>query len=137
MTRLLEPAGLGEQQLSTTLGGLMRGGVDYADLYFQVTRQESWSLEDGIVREGSFSLDQGVGVRANSGEKTGFAYSDELVLPALESAAGAARAIARQGQESARLTLIRVTYSIFLYARVFRHKTPFKPGRETSPTSTT
>lgn len=99
MTRLLEPAGLGEQQLSTTLGGLMRGGVDYADLYFQVTRQESWSLEDGIIREGSFSLDQGVGVRANSGEKTGFAYSDELVLPALESAAGAARAIARQGQQ--------------------------------------
>jgi len=77
----------------------MRGGVDYADLYFQVARQESWSLEDGIVREGSFSVDQGVGVRANSGEKTGFAYSDELVLPALESAAGAARAIARQGQE--------------------------------------
>jgi TldD protein len=99
MTRLLEPAGLGEQQLSTTLGGLMRGGVDYADLYFQVTRQESWSLEDGIIREGSFSLDQGVGVRANSGEKTGFAYSDELILPALESAAGAARAIARQGQQ--------------------------------------
>jgi TldD protein len=99
MSRLLEPAGLGEQQLSTTLGGLMHGGVDYADLYFQVTRQESWSLEDGIIREGSFSLDQGVGVRANSGEKTGFAYSDELVLPALESAAGAARAIARQGQE--------------------------------------
>ncbi len=99
MTRLLEPAGLGEQELSTTLGNLMRGGVDYADLYFQVTRQESWSLEDGIIREGSFSLDQGVGVRANSGEKTGFAYSDEMVLPALESAAGAARAIARQGQE--------------------------------------
>ena len=99
MTRLLEPAGLGEATLSTTLGSLMRGGVDYADLYFQVTRQESWTLEDGIVREGSFSLDQGVGVRANSGEKTGFAYSDELVLPALESAAGAARAIARQGQE--------------------------------------
>jgi TldD protein len=99
MTRLLEPAGLGETTLSTTLGSLMRGGVDYADLYFQVTRQESWTLEDGIIREGSFSLDQGVGVRANSGEKTGFAYSDELLLPALESAAGAARAIARQGQE--------------------------------------
>jgi TldD protein len=99
MTRLLEPAGLGEQQLSTTLGGLMRGGVDYADLYFQVSRQESWTLEDGIIREGSFSLDQGVGVRANSGEKTGFAYSDELILPALQSAAGAARAIAKQGQE--------------------------------------
>jgi TldD protein len=99
MTRLLEPAGLGEQQLATTLGRVMRGGVDYADLYFQVSRQESWTLEDGIIREGSFNLDQGVGVRANSGEKTGFAYSDELVLPALESAAGAARAIARQGQE--------------------------------------
>lgn len=99
MTRLLEPVGLGEQQLSTTLGSLMRGGVDYADLYFQVTRQESWTLEDGIIREGSFSLDQGVGVRANSGEKTGFAYSDELMLPALEAAAGAARAISRQGQD--------------------------------------
>jgi TldD protein len=99
MHRLLEPAGLGEQQLSKTLGSVMRGGVDYADLYFQVSRQESWTLEDGIIREGGFSLDQGVGVRANSGEKTGFAYSDELLLPALESAAGAARAIARQGQE--------------------------------------
>jgi TldD protein len=99
MSSLLEPAGLGEQQLSDTLGTVMRGGVDYADLYFQVSRQESWSLEDGIIREGSFSLDQGVGVRATSGEKTGFAYSDELVLPALEQAAGAARAIARQGQE--------------------------------------
>jgi TldD protein len=99
MSRLLEPAGLGEQQLTTTLTSLMRSGVDYADLYFQVSRQESWTLEDGIIREGSFSLDQGVGVRANSGEKTGFAYSDELVLPALESAAGAARAISRQGQE--------------------------------------
>ncbi len=99
MTSLLEPAGLGEPQLVTTLGRVMRGGVDYADLYFQVSRQESWTLEDGIIREGSFSLDQGVGVRANSGEKTGFAYSDELVLPALESAAGAARAIARQGQQ--------------------------------------
>ena len=99
MSRLLEPAGLGEQQLSATLGSVMRGGVDYADLYFQVSRQESWMLEDGIIREGSFSLDQGVGVRATSGEKTGFAYSDELLLPALTQAAGAARAIARHGQE--------------------------------------
>jgi TldD protein len=99
MSRLLEPAGLGERQLTTTLGSVMRGGVDYADLYFQVTRQESWTLEDGIIREGSFSLEQGVGVRATSGEKTGFAYSDELILPALDQAASAARAIARQGQE--------------------------------------
>ncbi len=99
MSRMLEPAGLDEQALTRTLSGMMRGGVDYADLYFQVSRQESWTLEDGILREGSFSLDQGVGVRATSGEKTGFAYSDELVLPALEQAAGAARAISRQGQD--------------------------------------
>ena len=99
MSRMLEPAGLDEKNLNTTLGGMMQGGVDYADLYFQVSRNESWALEDGIIREGSFNLDQGVGVRAISGEKTGFAYSDELVMPALEQAAGAARAIARQGQE--------------------------------------
>lgn len=97
MQRMLEPAGLGEQQLNRTLGGIMTGAVDYADLYFQVSRQESWSLEDSIIREGSFSVDQGVGVRAVSGEKTGFAYSDELILPALEHAATAARAITRQG----------------------------------------
>ena len=99
--RVLEPAGLTERQLGKTLGGVMQGGVDYADLYFQVSRQESWSLEDGILREGSFSLEQGVGVRANCGEKTGLAYSDELLVPALQEAAGAARAIARQGQQRA------------------------------------
>jgi len=99
ITQMLEPAGLGEHHLNSTLARMMSGGVDYADLYFQVSRQESWTLEDGIIREGSFSLDQGVGVRATSGEKTGFAYSDELVQPALEHAAGAARAIARQGEE--------------------------------------
>jgi TldD protein len=98
MTRMLEPAGLEERHLSTTLDGIMQGGADYADLYFQVSRQESWTLEDSIIREGSFSLDQGVGVRAVSGEKTGFAYSDELLLPALKQAAEAARAIARQGK---------------------------------------
>ncbi len=99
MSRMLEPAGLDERNLSSTLGRMMKGGVDYADLYFQVSRHESWTLEDGIIRDGSFSLDQGVGVRATSGEKTGFAYSDELVMPALERAANAARAIARQGQD--------------------------------------
>lgn len=98
MSRMLEPAGLDEAHLNQTLGRMMTGGVDYADLYFQVSRQESWSLEDGIVREGGFSHEQGVGVRATSGEKTGFAYSDELLLPALQHAAGAARAIARHGR---------------------------------------
>ena len=97
MSRMLEPAGLEEQHLNTTLDSMMHGGVDYADLYFQVNRQESWTVEDGIIREGSFSLEQGVGVRAVSGEKTGLAYSDELLLPALQHAAGAAKAIARQG----------------------------------------
>jgi TldD protein len=98
MADMLAPAGLEERHLNRTLGSILRGGVDYADLYFQVSRQESWTLEDGIIREGSFSLDQGVGVRAVSGEKTGLAYSDELMLAALEHAAGAARAIARQGE---------------------------------------
>ena len=99
MTDMLAPAGLDEGALNATLGSILQGGVDYADLYFQVSRSESWSLEDSIIREGSFNLDQGVGVRATSGEKTGFAYSDELLLPALQQAAGAARAIARQGQD--------------------------------------
>ena len=98
MSRMLEPVGLDEGHLNKTLGSMMRGGIDYADLYFQVSRQESWTVEDRIIREGSFSHDQGVGVRAVSGEKTGFAYSDELLLTALERSAGAARAIARQGQ---------------------------------------
>ncbi|MBT5862363.1 MAG: metalloprotease TldD [Gammaproteobacteria bacterium] len=99
MSRMLEPVGLDEKSLNTTLGGIMKGGVDYADLYFQMSRHESWTLEDGIIREGCFNIDQGVGVRAVSDEKTGFAYSDELLMPALQQAAGAARAIARQGQD--------------------------------------
>src|SRR5690606_24536174 len=77
---------------------LMRGQVDAADLYFQVSRHESWGLEDGIVRDASFDIEQGVGVRAMSGEKAGFAYSDEIRLPALLEAAGTARAIARAGE---------------------------------------
>ena len=68
-------------------------------MYFQLSREESWALEDGIVKDGSASIEQGVGVRALAGEKTGFAYSDEIVLPALEEASRAARAIASQGGE--------------------------------------
>ncbi len=71
--------------------------VEYADLYFQYSRAESWSLEEGIVKSGSFGIEQGVGVRAVSGDKTAFAYSDDISLAALESAAHATRAIARQG----------------------------------------
>ena len=95
---LLVPTGLEDRHLDEALGKLLTGGVDAADLYFQYVRNESWSLEDGMVKEGSHSIDQGVGVRAMAGDKTGFAYSDELVAPALMSASKAASAIARQGQ---------------------------------------
>ena len=94
---LLAPAGLDEDAVARVLGDVMGRAVDYADAYFQLIREESWALEDGIVKDGAHSIDQGVGVRALSGEKTGFAYSDEVVLPAMLEAAHAARAIARSG----------------------------------------
>jgi TldD protein len=95
--RLLAPAGIDEHDLDTVFGKLLGHAVDGGDLYFQSTRFESWVLEDGIVKEGSHSIEQGAGVRAISGDKTGFAYSDEIVLPALLQASGAARAIAGHG----------------------------------------
>ena len=96
-TKLLDGHGLELQDVRKTLDQIMGHAVDAADLYFESTRAESWVLEDGIVKEGTHSIDQGVGVRAISGEKSGFAYSDEIVLPALTHAASAARAIARSG----------------------------------------
>ena len=98
---LLVSAGLEDAHLQRALNTLMRGGVDTAELYFQSARHESWSLEDGIVKEGTHSIERGVGVRAIAGEKTGFAYSDDIELPALMQAADAASAIARQGQQGA------------------------------------
>ncbi len=95
--QLLVPAGLGENDLQQTLACLLGHAIDDGDLYFQSRRAESWALEDGQVRQASHAIQQGVGVRAVSGEKTGFAYSDEIVLPALLEAATAARAIARHG----------------------------------------
>jgi TldD protein len=94
---ILAPSGLDESRLDQVFGSLMAHAVDYADLYFQLAHEESWALEDSIVKEGSAAIEQGVGVRALSGEKTGFAYSDEIMLPALEDASRAARAIAVQG----------------------------------------
>jgi TldD protein len=94
---LLGPAGLDENRVASVLGDVMGHAVDYTDIYFQLTREESWSLEDGIVKDGAHSIEQGVGVRALAGEKTGFAYSDEVMLPALLEAAHAARAISRSG----------------------------------------
>jgi TldD protein len=98
MSQVLQPAGLQERHINKALGLINLRDVDIADLYFQVSRQESWSFEDGKLKEGSFHLEQGVGVRAVCGEKTGFAYSDELLVPSLEQAASAARAISHQGE---------------------------------------
>jgi len=95
---LLAPFDLETGKLQRVFGTLMARKVDYADLYFQYSRFEGWSLEEGIVKSGSFNIEQGVGVRAVSGEKTAFAYSDEISFNALEDAAKATRAIAAAGQ---------------------------------------
>ncbi|OYO26606.1 metalloprotease TldD [Janthinobacterium sp. PC23-8] len=94
---LLTPFGLDEAKLLKALGTMFAHKVDYADLYFQATRSEGWSLEEGIVKTGSFSIDQGLGVRAVSGDKTAFSYSDEISERALLEAAAATRTIARAG----------------------------------------
>jgi TldD protein len=78
---LLTPYGLDVADLTPVFGTIMAHQVDYADLYFQYSRAEAWSLEEGIVKSGSFSIDAGVGVRALAGEKTAFAYSDDISMP--------------------------------------------------------
>src|ERR1700759_3134598 len=95
--QLLQPGGLSNGDLDRVFLQIMGPSIDAADLYFQHSRSESWVLEDGIVKDGTHSIEQGVGVRAMSGEKTGFAYSDEIVLPQLLTAAQSARAIAQSG----------------------------------------
>jgi TldD protein len=94
---LLAPYEIDTAGLQEVFGQLLSHHVDYADLYFQYSRGENWALEEGIVKSGSFDIDQGVGVRAISGDKTAFAYSDDISMPALASAAQATRAIARRG----------------------------------------
>ncbi|KMN37116.1 MULTISPECIES: metalloprotease TldD [Chromobacterium] len=94
---LLKPYGLDEAALEATLARMRHHAIDYADLYFQYTRSEAWSLEEGIVKSGSFSIDQGVGVRAVAGDKTAFAYSDAISLEALSRSADAVRAIGQAG----------------------------------------
>src|SRR3546814_20412025 len=79
--------------------------IDFGDLYFQHARREAWTVEDGIVRDGAHSIEQGVGVRAISGEKTGFAYSDDINAAALLASAHAARALARQADGHAQRAL--------------------------------
>ncbi|ODV13970.1 MAG: metalloprotease TldD [Rubrivivax sp. SCN 70-15] len=115
---MLEPFGLGENAIARALATIREHRVDDADLYFQTTRHEGWSLEEGIVKSGSFSIDQGVGVRAVAGEKTAFAYSDDLSEDALLDAARTVRTIAAAGQNK-RVKLARaphVAASRLLYA---------------------
>jgi len=114
---LLAPSGIEIRDLESVLGTLAGQTIDLADLYFEYSKSESWSLEDGIVSEGAHAIDQGVGVRAVSGEKTGFAYSDELALPALLRASQAARAITRQGQ-SRDVRVVSETTVPVLYAPI-------------------
>ncbi len=90
---LLEPFGLDETHLTQALSAIKAHQIDDADLYFQYTRSEGWSLEEGIVKTGSFSIDQGVGVRAVAGEKTAFAYSDDISMASLMDAALTVRSI--------------------------------------------
>ena len=95
---LLEDNGITQEQIAQLFSVVAQKGVDDADLYFQLSRSEGWGLEEGIVKAGSFSIDQGVGVRAVSGDKSAFAYSDEISFDALNTAAKAVQSIGSTGQ---------------------------------------
>ena len=94
---LLSPYDIDTSGLQQVIGQILTHEIDYADMYFQYNRSEGWMLEEGIVKSGSFNIEQGVGVRAISGEKTAFAYSDDISMAALESAAKVTRAISSHG----------------------------------------
>jgi len=97
---ILAPNGLQSQQIDQVMNQLLSAKVDIADIYFQSSHHESWVLESGIIKEGSYNIEQGAGVRAVCGDKTGFAYSDRIELPALLEAANHVKAIVRQGQNT-------------------------------------
>ncbi|HKJ51942.1 MAG TPA: DNA gyrase modulator, partial [Gammaproteobacteria bacterium] len=101
-TNLLEPSELEIDQLGGFLARLQGRHIDAGDLYFQSSQQESWVMDDGILREGNFNMEKGVGIRAMSREKTGFAYCDDLHGNAITQAVNNARAIVRQGQSGSR-----------------------------------
>ena len=116
---LLEPFGLDETHLGCALDEIRAHRVDDADLYFQYTRSEGWSLEEGIVKTGSFSIDQGVGVRAVSGEKTAFAYADDISEASLLDAARTVRSISAAGKAGrARVALKKISKSRALYPQL-------------------
>jgi TldD protein len=95
--QLLDPTGLDDATLDVLLAQMMQRSVEIGELYFQSVKSESWGLEDGAVKDGVFNSDRGVGVRAISGEKTGFAYANDLSVEAIAAAARAARGIAGSG----------------------------------------
>ena len=105
-TELMDAAEIQHSDVEQLLGNLMSRQVDLGELFFQNTRAESWSLEDGRVKDGAFSVDRGVGVRAVSGEKTGFAYADDIALPALTQATDAASKL-RSRRKAERLSQLR------------------------------
>ncbi|MDU7481531.1 MAG: metalloprotease TldD [Hafnia alvei] len=110
--QLLAANKLSHQDLFSVLGTLAERQLDYADLYFQSSYHESWVIEDRIIKDGSYNIDQGVGVRAISGEKTGFAYADQITLNALNQSAQAARSIVREQGNGKVHTLDNVPYSL-------------------------
>ena len=116
---LLADSQIDDAILLKTLNSMMGRQVDFADLYFQSSKHESWMLEDGIVKEGSYNIERGVGVRAISGEKTGFAYSDDISPLALQQAADAAKGIADAGQGG--------------QVQVFSRQSPIKIYQEVEP----
>jgi len=116
---LLTDSHIDDAILTTTLNSMMGRQVDFADLYFQSSQHESWMLEDGIVKEGSYNMERGVGVRAISGEKTGFAYSDDISPLALQQAADAAKGIADSGQGT--------------QVQAFKRQSPIKIYQEVEP----
>jgi TldD protein len=141
---LLAPNAIDLAEIERVFGEMLAHRLDYADLYFQYLRSEGWSLEEGIVKSGSFDIEQGVGVRAVAGEKTAFAYSDDIAMPSLTLAARATRAIARQGgagavqvsrrNEGRRLYLpqdpiasLRDTEKVALLERLERHARALDP----------
>ena len=108
--QLLATNKLSHQDLYSVLGQLAERRIDYADLYFQSSYHEAWVIEDGIIKDGSYNIDQGVGVRAVSGEKTGFAYADQITLNALQQSAQAARSIVREQGDGRAHTLGEIGY---------------------------
>ena len=116
MQRLLESNGLTLADINKALGQLAAGAVDYADLYFQRCRHESWMLEDGIIKDGHHDREQGVGVRACHIDKSGFAYSDELSLAAINTAVAAARGIVKSGGDGQQAIKTTSSSAISRYA---------------------